>query len=391
MPPTADLGSIAAFIASVFTDVFVKQIARNPILQFGTETQPLILARYLPVVQRETNEIYEEIVRIGTFIADDGAPLSPPQMKQTAQGIGFRVRLGHIDISAQMDAQDLRTLGRLINQGRDRSLAVEFVTEWLIRVIRLAIELKAEKQRAEALCDAVVTVTPMDAPPYTINLPNPPGHRITVPSGTTAAPTGFYSPTFDPIQNTLVPLRILLQNKGAEPIAIITSSRIAGVLQTNPNVARYGAGLIALPTATGDLTFENRPLSANDAVLNGILQANGLPPIIRYDRFYPLQGGGQARLFPDDKLLIIGASGRSQTLEIPDDQGRILRRELINNTLGYYGEGVSLGETEPGMVITVKSSDLKPRSVYAEGYREGFPVFLDHENVAVVTVPALAA
>ncbi|MGH7998308.1 MAG: hypothetical protein ACREPR_02450 [Brasilonema sp.] len=90
MPPTADIGSIAAFIISVFTDTFLKQIARNPILQFGTETQPFILARYLPVVQRDTNEIYEEITKIGTFIADDGAPLSPPQMKQTGQGMAFR-------------------------------------------------------------------------------------------------------------------------------------------------------------------------------------------------------------------------------------------------------------------------------------------------------------
>jgi hypothetical protein len=52
---------------------------------------------------------------------------------------------------------------------------------------------------------------------------------------------------------------------------------------------------------------------------------------------------------------------------------------------------VSEGQTKPGAVITVKTSDVKPVGCWGESYAESFPVILDYEAVACVTVPALAA
>ncbi len=380
-----ELSTIFKFIEKeiVGTDI-PNRIAKDARLQFGTETQPFLFAKYLPVENKENNEIYEEITRIGTFIANDGSPLSPPQIKRSSEGLGLRVRLAHIDIATQMDARDMRTLGRLLNQG-DRAVAVQFVVNWITRTLRFSVEAKAEVQRAEAFCNATVTITPMDGAPYLVQMPNPPGHRVTVPSGTAAAPTGWYSPNFDPIQETLVPIKLMMQAKGYEPMVIITSSRIAGALQMNPNVSQYGRGLII---QDGNLTTASG--IASDAQVNVVLQANGLPPMMRYDRFYQTQTGS-ARFFPDDKFLIIGATGRDAQIEVPDDRGRILRRELIMNTLGYTGRGVSEGQTKPGAVITVKTSDVKPVGCWGESYAESFPVILDYEAVACVTVPALAA
>lgn len=380
-----ELSTIFQFIEKDIVGAGIPDaIAKDSRLQFGTETQPFWLAKYLPVENKENNEIYEEITRIGTFVANDGSPLSPPQIKRTAEGLGLRVRLAHIDIATQMDARDMRTLGRLLKQG-DRSVAVAFVINWITRTLRFAIEAKAELQRAEAFCNATVTITPMDGAPYVVQMPNPPGHRVTVPSGAAAAPAGWYSPTFDPIQETLVPIKLMMQSKGYEPMAIITSSRIAGALQMNPNVSQYGRGLVV---QDGNVVSSGG--MASDAHVNVVLQANGLPPMMRYDRFYQTQTGS-ARFFPEDKFLIIGATGRDFEVEVPDDRGRILRRELIMNTLGFTGRGVSEGQTNPGAVITVKTSDTKPVGVWGEGYSESFPIILDYEAVACVTVPALAA
>jgi hypothetical protein len=61
--------------------------------------------------------------------------------------------------------------------------------------------------------------------------------------------------------------------------------------------------------------------------------------------------------------------------------------QVIENVFGYYGVGVSDGQTEPGAVITTRYSDVKPVGIYAEGYHEGFPVLLEPEAMVVVTIP----
>lgn len=379
----SDLSTIAQFVEKEIVGTgIINAIAKDSRLQFGTETMPFWFAKYLPVENKENNEIFEEITRIGTFIADDGSPLSPPQIKRSTEGVGLRVRLGHIDTATQMDGRDMKTLGRLLKQG-DRSVAVQFVVTWITRTLRFAIEAKAEKQRTEAMCNGSVTITPIDGLPYVIQMPNPAGHRVTVPSGTAAARTGWYDPAFDPIQSTLVPLKLMMQAKGYEPFAIVTSSRIAGVLQTNPNVSQFGNGFVVRNNA-----LVQSPAIASDAQVNSVLMANGLPMIMRYDRFYQTQIGS-SRFFPEDKLLIIGATGRTSEVEVPDDRGRLLRRQLINNVLGYTGRGVSEGQVAPGAVITVKTSDVKPVGCYGEAYAESFPVLLDYEAVVCITIPPL--
>jgi hypothetical protein len=110
-----------------------------------------------------------------------------------------------------------------------------------------------------------------------------------------------------------------------------------------------------------------------------------LPAPIVYDRVYPTQLGSY-RFLEDSKMIFICGTGQDRDIEFMTEQG--LKRELLGDVLGYYGEGISEGQLAPGMVLTLKTSDLKPVGVYAEGYREGFPVVMHPEAIGVITVPA---
>jgi hypothetical protein len=85
-------------------------------------------------------------------------------------------------------------------------------------------------------------------------------------------------------------------------------------------------------------------------------------------------------------MIFVCNTGKDVDLEYPTEQG--LKRELIGDVLGYYGEGISPGQLTPGTVITLKTSDVKPVGIYCEGYREGFPVIQIPEAIATITIPA---
>lgn len=379
-----DLTTIFEYIDQYLKGGYIRTIASDPRVQFGTERRPLLLARFLPVVRTETNTLVDEILRFGDqMVADDGTPLSPPQIKRPpAAGLPMTTRLGHIDIASQMTAEEMRKLGNLLN-GTDRAAAQAFVSRWLTTHIRLAIEVKAELQRAQAIADAQVTITNKDGDTLTIPLPNPAGHRVTVPSGSVAAPAGWYAPTFDPFVDSILPMKRFLNGKGYQVIAIIYSSRIEGALMSNPTVINRSGGGGIIVSSTGVIT----PVvgSTSETGLANLFRSHGLPVPTVYDRFYSTQLGSY-RYFDDSKMIFICDTGQDQEIEYMTEQG--MKRELLNDTLGYYGEGISAGQLTPGTVITLKTSDVKPVGVYCEGYREGFPIIKVPEAIAVITVPA---
>ena len=378
-----ELGTIFEFIDSFIKGGYIRLIATDPRIQVGTQRRPLLFARYLPVIQQDTNTLVDEILRFGEIIADDGSPLSPPQIKRPpAAGLPMTTRLGHVDIAIQMTGEDMKKLGNLLNRN-DRAAAQAFVARWLTSNVRLAIESKAELQRSQAIANASVAVVNKDGDTLTINIPNPAGHRVTVPSGTVAAPTGFYGADFDPFVDSILPMKRMLAGKGFEVVAIIYSSRIEGAMMANPTVIRRMGGGGVVVTSTGQI--QSVIGSATEAGLAALFRANGLPVPQVYDRTYGTQLGSY-RYLDDSKMIFICATGQDQEIEFMTEQG--IRRELLGDTLGYYGEGISDGQLTPGMVITLKTSDVKPVGVYCEGYREGFPVIKVPEAIAVITVPA---
>lgn len=377
-----DLTSIFEFIAAFIKGGFIRTIAQDPRIQFGTERRPLLLAQYLPVVSTNTNVLVDEILRFGELIADDGSPMSPPQIKRPpAAALPMTTRLGHLDIAIQMSGEDMQRLGNLLT-GTDRAAAQGFVARWLTTNVRLALESKAELQRAQAIADARVTIVNKDGDTLQINIPNPQGHRVLVPSGSLTAPGGWYLDGYDPLVNDILPMKQFLASKGYVIRAIIYSSRIEGVLLSNDTIIRRSGGGGFVFTSTGQI----QPTigSTNQSALAALFASNGLPVPQVYDRFYNTQLGSY-RYISDDKMIFICSTGQDREIEFMTEQG--LKRELLGDVLGYYGEGISAGQVQGGTVITLKTSDVKPVGIYCEGYREGFPVIQHPEAVGVITIP----
>lgn len=364
-------------------------VARNFTFQFGLENNPLMLARYLPLMPSSNNVIEEDLGRLeGALIAGDGEALSPPQMKQSAGGGSVTVKLGHIDTARQMNAREMQRLGQLLD-ANDTARAEAFYTNFLLTSIRIGMELKAEKQRAEILCDAQVTVQYLNQSERTIDFPNlrPSGSRVTVPSGTEASPAGWYNDTYDPLEEDILPKARELKAKGYRINAIIGSSyMIDSVLGMNKKIQERAGGQTVINTTNGQLETYNRGLGINGTAA-GAFTAVGLPVPMTYDSHYRTQTA-RNRIFPENKLLMLCTTGRDQELyeDYLLDDGSDIDQQIITDTFGYYGVGVSAGQTSPGAVITSEYKMLKPVGVYAEGYREGFPVLQEPEAIVCFTV-----
>lgn len=368
---------LSRFVSEFVSKGRMRAIATDPRLQFGTTFEPLLFAKYLPVVTKNTNLIAEDQAEFGQGVADDGSELSPPQIKNPGtSGSTLTVRLGHIDLAMQVDAVTLDTLRSLA--GIDNYAAAELVfSEWLALNIRLAIETKAELQRIEAITLAQVTIRNKDGQSAIVALPNPSGSRVTVPSGTLATPTGWYSPTYDPMADILAAATYLKNRVNA----VIFSSRILGVLLRSPAVRQSMGGTVSV-TATGGLAAA--PSVATRSGLDNYFLSMGLPAPTINDAEYTTQTAS-ARLLDDSKVIFLGSTPQRLRVAATATTGI-----LLTSTLGYYGEGICRNQTNPGMVIASRVSELKPTGIYVEGYREGFPVIQQPRAISVITIPAPA-
>lgn len=364
---------------TAFVKRFVEQgrmtaIASDPRLQFGTVFEPLLFSRYLPVVTKTTNLIEEDILEFGQVIADDGSPLSPPQIKNPGTtGQILRVTLGHIDLAMQVDAATLDVLRSLLS-ANDVARAELVFTEWLSLNIRLGIETKAEIQRIEAITLAQVTIRNKDNQTAIIALPNPPGSRLTIPSGTLAAPAGWYNPAYD-LMVDLLAAATYLKNRVQ---AVIMSSRILGVLLRSPIVRQSMGGAVAIGSG-GNLTAA--PSISTRSGLDAYFLAMGLPAPTVYDTEFTNQVAS-GRLLDDSKVVFLGNTPQRTRVGSPLSTGT-----LLTSTLGYYGEGINLNQTKAGLTIVSEVRELKPTGIYVEGYRNGFPVIQQPKAIAVLTIP----
>lgn len=364
-------------------------IANDPRISFGTsETFRFLMAQFLPNRITDTNVVNEELTKGLEVIADDGEEMSPPQIKERAAGLPVVVKYGHNDLAQQVDAKTVQLINELLS-GNDTAGAESVLARWMVRALRTGLEIKAEVQRCEAIALGQVTIKNKEGAKQVVSYNRSNDFRENIPSGTTAAPLGIYNPATNPVLEYLVPYRDAMVDRGYQPRAIITSNRIARGFQSHPLVQQTYGGIVI--NASGNLETIIRTSNASFAALNSYLAANGLPPVITYDRFYPDQLGRTKRYFPEDRLVIIGATNRTEELYWTNPESKILTQELIEDTLGYYGIGISPGEDRAGAVINLSYSELKPKGTYGETYRNGFPVLLDQEAITEVTIPARAA
>lgn len=369
---------LLSFVNDFTNKRYPEMVARDPRVQFGTPNRAYLGPQLMPEMMTDQNIVVEDLARFEVVVANDGNALSPPQIKQSAGGAELTVRLGHIDLATQMTARDMKRLGNLVNSN-DRSPAEQFLAGWLTTAIRLGLAEKQEAQRWQLLSDAQVTVNYLDQPARTLSFPtlNPAGHRVNVPSGSVGTPAGWYSPTFDPMRETIVPLKIMLEQLGYMVNRIITSTKLRdGVLASNEAMMRR-SGATLISNDDGTLQTIDRNLSD----VGTRFMANGLPAPEVYNLVYKTQTG-QRRFLDENKFIMICGTGRNTEIDLGDEGVRV-----IDNILGYYGVGVSDGQPAPGAVLTTRYSELKPVGIYSEGYLEGFPVLLEPEAVVVVTIP----
>jgi len=352
-------------------------IARNPMVQFGTEQRRYLGATLLPERLVPENEFTEDRIVYFSVVANDGTRYSEPQLKKGELVGSFPVRLGEIDIARQLTGKDFDNIRRVAANNPDA--AKRSLINWLNTACNLAMVEKAEAQRWQAMCNAAITVSQLDEEPYQIAISNPEGHRITVPGGTVGNPAGWYETdgTYDPFSDIFKQVT-LLADKGYQVSRMIGDTQILSALANNPAVKQQ----------VGTLTINNGALTsrvglADAASINAYLTGNmGLPPMEIYDATYRTQLGTQF-FKPRGSLVLCAATGRTEEFMTGTDGGEF---EIVENTLGYYAIGTAVGEDRPGRVIRAESRNLKPVGMYAQGFATALAVIQEPESLAVINV-----
>lgn len=365
---------INGLIDQLFEDGTIERLLRNPLAQFGPDTRRYIGAEILPERLVNENAYREDAITYKTIVANDGTRYSPVQLKEGARVGSFLVELGENDIGSEFTSRLYDALLRYLatNQTMD---AVTSITRWLDTTVVRALVEKIEQQRWQAICDAMVVREGDNGFYEEVLYSNPAGHRVTVPSGTTGTPEGWYDPTYDPMED-IQGIVQLLADKGYQVNRIITSRQLATVLRNHPLIAARLSTFVV--TNVGDI--EGMPGFSTFARLNGLLGEEGLPAIEMYDLVYGTSEGS-ARFLPADKMVFVATTGREEVVDMGDEEPLILM-----DTLGYAGIGRAAGQSTPGRVIDLQSYTKKPPRIEAEGWQTQLPVILEPEAIGVLTV-----
>lgn len=350
----------------------LETIARDPRIQFGTPNRRYIGAEIMPDRPVTENQYTESDIRYFTSPANDATRYSEPQMKKVAVAGTQDVKLLEIDIAAQLTGRDFDNIRKVAMTNPNAAKAQ--LIAWLTVGLRLSLVEKSEIQIWNALCDAVVQIVGTDGKVAPVSLTNPIGHRLTVPSGTVAAPTGWYG-NADPL-DAIFAMKTLLNNKGYELLRVIGDSEITNALVTNAVVqSRLGV----LTVSGGALT--SRVGLPSKQILDAYMMSFGIPMIEEYNLTYRTQLG-TGFFKKRGTLVFICATGRSETIDNGDST-----LQVIENVSGYNAVGLAVGEDTPGAVIRTEARNLKPIGIYGQAFQTSIPVVLEPEGVAVLTIP----
>lgn len=367
------MADIFTVIDEVLRDDQPIVLARNPMIQFGTGNRRYLGAEFLPERPVTENQFTEDKIVYFSIPANDATRYSEPQLKEGQLVGSFDVKLGEIDIARQLTGKDFDNIRKIAKNNPDQAKAQ--LIAWLNTAVNLALVEKHEIQRWQALVNGAVTIQGTDGKSSTVAFRDPPGHRITVPSGTVAAPTGWYG-TEDPME-AIFAMKVLLASKGYEVARIIGDTDITSAIATN-QVMQQRLGSL---TVNGAGFTSRVGLVDKQALDNYLINNFGLPPIEEYNLTYRTQTS-TGFFKPRGSLVFIATTGRSETIDLGD-----AGLQVIEDTLGYYAIGIAVGEDLPGRVIRAESRNLKPIGLYSQGFATSFPVPTEVEAVATITVP----
>lgn len=381
------------FYRELQEDGYFERLALDPNAQFGSESQPLLGARYLPE-QLVTENAYEETqVRYRTKPALDGTRYSPAQMQKSGHLIGsLKVELGYSDTADQLTGQEHDGLIKLLNRGGDAQ-AIAQAIRWVDNSLVRPHVIKNEIQRWQAIVLGQVTRRGSDGYSETVSYYTHPGHRPVVNSGSVGSPAGWYSDSYDPMDDIAAGVQAL-EDLGYSITDMICTGRLSGVLKRNGEMAKRTSRVIVNQSAqissiAGRITQEQ---------LNGIFQDESLPDLTVYNAGWETDNGFKRflDLAPSadrDYFVILGRSQRQWDMassyagSVDSMAGGFVDGSIVlDNTLGYYAVGRNVSQSTPGRTIFTEVQQRKPQGLYGESYQTGFPVITEPQAIFVIQV-----
>lgn len=349
-------------------------IRLNPRAQFGTPTRRYLGATLLPERFTE-NRFTERAIRFRTVIANDGDRYSPAQIKGVAGQMvpPVEIVLGDSDIARQFTGRDYDGLLQLLgNAGTNAQIefeAAQRLLGWCDTEINLALVELCEKQRWDAIINAMVTRRGDNGYNEPVYYQNPAGHRVN-------AGGAWSSGAYDPFPD-IVAMGNFLRAKGFQVNRIIYSTRVESLLLANPLIMNRisGSTTIIAPGGVIQTISTGRVITAQD--LAGLFLGVRLPAPEIYDEIYFTQVGS-ARFMPDDVMVFACTTGREERIIVRD---QLL---VVPNTLGYEAIGTPVGQSRPGRTFNLESFTTKPPRIEGEGWQTSLPVILDPEAIGVI-------
>lgn len=375
-----ELATLTELLDSLKQSSQLSDLMNDPSAQFGTGEEPYLGAQLLPEQLRDENMYKETQIKYRSFLAQAGSYYSPAQLSPSGELIGsFNVELGKKDTADQVTAQDYNNLMKLLNRKASREAILAALRWYDNHILRPHLDLN-EKERWDAIINASVERLGSNGYRELVEYPNPQGHRPpAISGGYQANPAGWYETdgSYDPFEDVFMMVD-LLDKKGYRVNRIVTGGRkLISVMAKNPTV-RERTSRITINTSG---QIEAQPGRATKAQIDAYLNEEGIPPIEIYRKTYHTRDSGEKLFVPDNKLVFICSTGRTQ----PVDLGSRGVLEL-ENTLGYYGIGVPAGQITPGRIVNTEERKLYPTGFYAESIEIGLPVILHPEAIAVLTI-----
>lgn len=373
-------------------DRYFERLALNPMAQFGSEDQPLLGATIIPEVLVEQNSFEETQIRYRVKPALDNNRYSPTQKQASGQLIGsFRVDLGHTDTQKEFTGKDHDDLLKLLDRNNDEQAMLQ-VIRWADNELNRPHTIKNEIQRWQALLKAEVIRQTNDGQMEPIAYYRPDSNFVTVASGTTGTPAGWYSNTYDPFDDLELAIETL-EGMGYKPNAIYTTGYLTRVLRRNAKV--IGRSTSVSVDANGQIQSTTNRVSNN--AFDQIMLDEEYPKITRYNGGYETVTGFHRYMDVDtdaDYMLITAQTQRQY--DMATDYAGVTGADIgefadgaivLGSTLGYYAVGRNVGFANSGRTVYTWMQDKKPKGIGGESYQTGLPVIGDPQAYYVIKIP----
>ncbi|MFN6475245.1 hypothetical protein [Nostoc sp. DedQUE07] len=371
--------SVGALLERLKAENVLIDTVNYPRLQFGPRTRRYYFSELLPERNVTRNEYREEEISYKTIMPNSGTRYSPVVIKGGARVGSFLVELGESDIGSEFTGQAFDNLIEKLGQNTVESMqqAEEQIVNFTDRTIGRALAEYREKQRADAIVKAQIVRKGANNYQEIVDIPNPAGHRVTIPSGSVGSPTGWYNDSYDPIEDIIGKINWLKTEKGLIATRCVTSTKLKMRMAMLPKVQAYGGGITIIQ---GSLTGTGP--NGTSSVVDLAFAKNEIPRCDTYDlRFF--NGDGSSERFMDENaFVILCETGRDQTIDLGDEEPIPLY-----NTLGYTAIGRPVGEAKPGVTNRATYKDDKPPRIEMQGWQTILPVIQDPEAIAVLNVP----